>query len=1022
MLGRTPTLAAIGNVRLIGIGLALAAVFALAVWAPTQAHAGGCENSWTSSKGGSWFAAENWSKKAVPTSSEDVCITEAGTYAVEMTETSTTVTVKSLTVGAASGTQTLIEASSCSLNATLTTTNGLTIGAHGALTMTNGDGCGTSVSLFGTVGNSGTITTVPAHGGERSLQGDLTNSGTLNVTGTTVFNGAKKTLTNQGAIDLSEGTQLQITGENAVTNATGGKVLATGTGAVVLSGAATTFTEGAGTTSGTRPVIVEDGSLDYTGAGEGPIALRGAGKLAGTSSAGQSLALESTCAKNTPVTAPAGFANGGTLTLTNGDGCGTSVALTVSGGSLSNSGTITTLPGAGGERTIQGTVGNTGTINVNATSNLNGGKSSLSNQGTINLAEGRALLVSAESSVTNGSGGKIVGTGTGAIVIFGAGTSFVQGAGTISGAKPVILEDSSLTYTGSGAGPIALRGASALAGNLSAGQLLALESTCSKHVSVTIPASLTNGGSITMTNGDGCGDNASIAVSSGATLTNSGTLTSEPGAAGGARGLTGHLTNTGTLAINTATTINGAESVLANKAALNIATGVGLVMSGGAATLNENGTIAAAGSGALVQLGGSFTEGAGKTSGSKPVILEDASLSYSGSGEGPISVRGASSLAGNTAAGQSLALESTCSKHAVLTIASSLTNGGSIKMTSGDGCANNTTIAVSSGATLTNSGTITTEKGVGGVRAITGNLANAGTFAVNAGTAFAGSGATLLNSGAIAIAEGLTLAVSGPATVTSSAGTITAAGSGQLLETGGTFNQGAGKAVGIQPVVIEDGALDYTGTGAGTIALRGTSTATGALVKGAVSFPNTGQTLSLQSTCVKHATVTTGPFTNLGAIVMTSGDGCGNNVTVSLGAGTLTNKGTVKAETPHGGARTIEAALVNEKTVTVLAGANLKVQGTYTQSKKGTYATGVAGPSSSGLLSASGAASIAGSLSVLQAKGFLASEGQTFGVLSSSALTGTFSKLKGNKVAKSKPPLKYNPVYSGTGVTLKVGA
>jgi len=44
--------------------------------------------------------------------------------------------------------------------------------------------------------------------------------------------------------------------------------------------------------------------------------------------------------------------------------------------------------------------------------------------------------------------------------------------------------------------------------------------------------------------------------------------------------------------------------------------------------------------------------------------------------------------------------------------------------------------------------------------------------------------------------------------------------------------------------------------------------------------------------------------------------------------------------------------------------------------------------------------------------------GEKFGILSSSALTGTFTKVKKNKIKKSEAKV-YTPIYSGTGVTLE---
>jgi hypothetical protein len=218
MLGLTSVLGAAGRTRTIRI--AVLAIVALTIWAPTAASASGCTDSWTNTAGGSWFTPANWSTKAVPTSSDEACIIAAGTYTVEMAQTGATVSVKALTVGADSGTQTLLVESTNGAHATLTSTAGITNGAHGAITLTNAETAGNNVTINGPVSNAGTLTTEPAHGGLRVLAGSLTNTGTLALNTTTTFNGASAVLSNEGALNLATGTQLLLSNSAAVTNAT----------------------------------------------------------------------------------------------------------------------------------------------------------------------------------------------------------------------------------------------------------------------------------------------------------------------------------------------------------------------------------------------------------------------------------------------------------------------------------------------------------------------------------------------------------------------------------------------------------------------------------------------------------------------------------------------------------------------------------------------------------------------------------------------------------------------------------
>jgi hypothetical protein len=216
-------------------------------------------------------------------------------------------------------------------------------------------------------------------------------------------------------------------------------------------------------------------------------------------------------------------------------------------------------------------------------------------------------------------------------------------------------------------------------------------------------------------------------------------------------------------------------------------------------------------------------------------------------------------------------------------------------------------------------------------------------------------------------------------------------------------------------VVLEADALHYTGTGAGTIVLRAASTLSGNVSK--------GQALIIQGTNAQNSTATAASgFSNAGTITLTQIENEGNSSTLIIEhSGTLENKGTITVETgPGSGTRTIQGNLTNEKTVSLGAGATLKITGAYVQGKKGTLKTEIASASSFGALSVTGSAALGGTLSLIQLKTFIASLGQTYAILSSSARSGTFAKVKGSAIKKSLAGLYYRPSYSATGVTLVV--
>ena len=599
------------------------------------------------------------------------------------------------------------------------------------------------------------------------------------------------------------------------------------------------------------------------------------------------------------------------------------------------------------------------------------------------------------------------------------GTTFTEGGGSTSGAKPVIIRDAALKYTGSGESLIAQHGeAGTLSGNLSKGQSLVIESTNGEHAKSTASASFTNGGSITLTNSETTGNNATLAISSG-TLSNSGTITTEK-AIGGQRNLQGNFTNTktGTLAINTNTSFNGSKAALINEGTLDVAGGVQFIASNEGSVTNASGTIAATGSGdVLMEPGTTFTEGGGSTSGAKPVIIRDAALKYTGSGESLIAQHGeAGTLSGNLSKGQSLVIESTNGEHAKSTASASFTNGGSITLTNSETTGNNATLAISSG-TLSNSGTITTEKAIGGQRNLQGNFTNTktGTIAVDANSTLNSTNATFINEGAIDIATGVALSAPNSATISNEAGgSITTTGTGALDETTGTFNEGQGTTSTVkhsEPVILDRVALHYTGSGKSIIAQRGASTLSGTISK--------GQTLVIESTNGEHAEDTVaGSFTNGGTIIFTNAETTGNNVTLKMGGGTLENKGTLEVLFPRGGTRTIEGSLSNQKTLTIANNGNpLRVTGKFSQGSTASLKLTMAGSSNFGHLSVGEAVTVNGKLALKQSK-FTAKEKETFAIITGASRTGEFSSVTGNAVKGGT--LHYIPHYTATGVNLVV--
>jgi len=623
-----------------------------------------------------------------------------------------------------------------------------------------------------------------------------------------------------------------------------------------------------------------------------------------------------------------------------------------------------------------------------------------------------ALEANSGASVADEAGGSVDTTGNGVLVVTGAGDTYTQGAGSTAGTTPVDIINANLAYTGAGASSIFMQGTNnSLSGNLSAGQSLTIENTCSGNELVTAAAGFSSAGTITLTNTPStCGYGDTLAVTAG-TLTNTGTINTEK-SQGGTRYLQGNLTNKGNLNINTGTLFNAKETTLTNEGTISIAEGVPLEANNSTSVLNGTGaTIATTGNGvlAVAGAGSTFTEGAGKTSGTTPVDIVNANLAYSGAGASSIFMQGTSNtLSGNLASGQSLTIENTCSGSETVTAAASFTNGGTITLTNTAAtCGYSDEIALGT-ATLTNTGTIVTEKSQGGTRILYGNLINKGTINVNNETSDNAPGASFVNEGAVNLAA--TFELSNSPTVKNEAGTIAGATIGTLSQSGGTFDQGAGKETGTTPVLIKHGTLDYTGKGTGTITLRGTSDSLAGNL-------NKGQILMLENSCEgNNEIIAAGAFVNSGTIDMVS-TGCGYAVTLNVGGLTITNKGTINIEHGAGGSRAIKGAIVNEKTL-YLKEESLSLSGNLTNAKKGTFEEYIPGPSGAGTLSAGGAVALEGALKVvLKKKTYVPVKGEHFTLIEGTAVTGTFTKVTGNIYKKT---LEFKPVYSPAQFKLEV--
>src|SRR5690242_4418497 len=327
--------------------------------------------AWTNSLGGNWNNAANWSTGIVPGASDNVFITNAGTYTVTL---DINAAVASLTLGEATGTQTLSASSR-----TLTLTGASAINGAGIMALSS-----STLAGAGTLTNHGTLNTdnstinttlinqglLVFRGGGNSLGGSFENQAgaTVRLLGDGSFDQAilnvASGFTNSGVIELTS----VVNGQNAALNVSGGSLV-----------------NGVG------------GQINVLAGTGGPRGLGAQLDNRGTVTIEQTLTLSVTSAQHL---------NSGTITLSGGafgvSRAGSTAAFTTTGVIDIGSGRTFTVSG-GTFNYNAGTVGGAGTVQLssttanftpnfsNAVTALRLASATLNGPGTLTNAAGRTL-------------------------------------------------------------------------------------------------------------------------------------------------------------------------------------------------------------------------------------------------------------------------------------------------------------------------------------------------------------------------------------------------------------------------------------------------------------------------------------------------------------------------------------------------------------------------------------------------------------------------------------------------------
>jgi hypothetical protein len=541
----------------------------VAVALPASASAVPCPvnpgnaTSWIGGSG-SLGDSGNWSN-GTPTSSCDVSITAAGDYTVTMTGGAN---MRSLTLGGAGSTPHLV-ISDQSPNTNLDAQPaGITIAAGATVTLTcQPGGCpGGGPHIYSgpsPFANAGIITVDSNTGGGSVVGGVIANTGTIEFEKSGSLSGQ---VTNKGVISVGDGATVANQGSSCggtepfVKNDTGGTIGGVGTGVLSVYN----FEQGDGAT---EDVVIPCGSVRYTGTGASQVAAFGGFNLSGEMQENQDLTI-SAASPNTKATLTGSFTNRGSITLTcpafgcEGGATG-GAGFNVAGNAFTNAGTFTVSSGSGSGADIDGNGGaitNTGTMQFNQHAALRG---VILNKGPINLNSG--VIVSSTTNcgdtgprLKNDTNGQINASGAATLLV----TNYEQGAGTTSGALPVQINCGSLKYSGNGASTVQANGGFSLSGEMQAGQALTINAA-GNNTNAVLQTDFTNKGSITLTcpvlgcsgSGGGGGGGAGFNAN-GHAFTNAGSFTFAAGS-GTDAGISGGVTNTGTIRLNQTSSLGG---------------------------------------------------------------------------------------------------------------------------------------------------------------------------------------------------------------------------------------------------------------------------------------------------------------------------------------------------------------------------------------------------------------------------------------------------------------------------------
>jgi hypothetical protein len=355
-----------------------------------------------------------------------------------------------------------------------------------------------------TNGPTGLLQFLPNFPGTRTLNGNLINNGTVNISSATTFSRPTGTYVNNGQFSIASTRTLTIASGGTFEQA-GGNLNIVG---LLNLQSGTTFKYTGGTITGN--IVINNGTLNIDGAtNAASFTLAGASTLSVGASGiatGQVVSLLNELSSTLTTTAPTGFSNAGAINLTGTNNGITRLSVTT--GALVNktNGLVRFQSGGNGTRSFVGDLTNDGgTVLVDHATTFSktagifeqtAGTTTVSANKTLTFSGGSQLKLAGGTLDLKGTIADAATTLNGGALNYTNGASFVGGTftflgGTMNGSP--LLSDTDLTVGAGATGPFTVRliGNSALTladNKLNAGQKLVLTDSIGSGMTIVVSA------------------------------------------------------------------------------------------------------------------------------------------------------------------------------------------------------------------------------------------------------------------------------------------------------------------------------------------------------------------------------------------------------------------------------------------------------------------------------------------------------------------------------------------------------